>query len=165
MNRPIITPSQTLIGITGLVSAYWILAIFTPAWVLRDVFNVLAFTIAGGVVFTWFKPTMDLVRFRQGSGGRWQLSFGVLMVGILVVLHRTYAIGFNAAGRPDWLRDGPMSGFWPYAFSLTMALFLVAPGVTREGFRPSSFWAIVVSVGVGGAIAGFLLGMQISTEF
>lgn len=165
MNRPIITPSQTLVGSLMLFGAYWLVAMVIPAAILRDVFNIFALTISAGVAMVWFTPTMDLVRHKQGEGGRWQLSFGILLVALLVTCHRLYAIGFNAAGRPQWLLDSPMSGFWPYAFSITMALFLVAPGVTREGFRPSSFWAIVLSVGLGGAIAGFLLGMQISTDF
>lgn len=165
MNRPVITPSQTVVGALGLFAAYWLTALFIPAVILRDVFNIFALTISAGVAMVWFMPTMDLVRHRQGDGGRWQLSFGILMVALLVTCHRLYAIGFNAAGRPQWLLDSPMSGFWPYAFSISMALFLVAPGVTKDGFRPGSFWAIVLSVGLGGAIAGFLLGMQISTEF
>lgn len=81
----------------------------------------------------------------------------------VVTLQRSYVILFNYYGRPEVWADSAISGFWPYSYTIAGLLFLAAPGVKGDGFTKRALWAMFAAVGVGGLIAGIVIGLSLST--
>lgn len=162
MTLSTITPKRAIFFAVGAFVFYWVLALIVPPVILRDVFNSLAFGAACIIAATWAPSAYRAVCDGTGRGD-WQLILAIFIVWFVVMSQRVYVILFNWQGRPDSWADGPVSGFWPYSFTLAGLLFLVAPGVSTEGIRARALWSIIADAGIGGLMAGILIGASIST--
>ena len=162
MSLSTITPNKAVVFAVGCFILYWVLALVVPPMILRDVFNSLAFGAAVIIAATWAPSAFKAVR-EGANSGEWQLILGIFIVWFVVMCQRVYVIIFNWQGRPDSWADGPVSGFWPYSFTIAGMLFLVASGTQTQGFRVGSVWAIMAAVGIGCLMAGILIGTSISS--
>lgn len=160
----LITPNRAVAFAVGGLAFYVVLAITFSPIVLRDVFNSLSFAVGLLIVITWFKAAWHAVR-EGADSGEWQLILAIFIVWSVATMARMYSIVFNWMGRPEAWAQSALSGFWPYAFMMAGLLFLAAPGVTQDGLRPQAVWTMVLAVGLGGLIAGILIGASISTSF
>lgn len=162
MSLSTITPNKAVVVAVGGFLLYWLLAIFVPSSILRDVFNSLAFGAAVIITATW-APTVWHAMHRNSERGSWQLILAIFIVWVVIMCQRVYVIAFNWQGRPDSWVEGPIGGFWPYSFTMAGLLFLVAPGVHAQGVRSRAMWAIISAVGIGSLTAGILIGASIPT--
>lgn len=156
------TPNRAVLFAVGAFVAYWILAIFIPTPILRDVFNALAWGAALMITITWGSAAFKAVR-ENADTGEWQLILGVFLVWFVVFCNLIYVAAYNWHGQPDAWRTSPISGFWPYSYMIAAFLFLAAPGVKSDGMAKRSLWPIVGAVFIGGLAAGIMIGTSIST--
>ena len=157
-----ITPNRAIVFAVAAFLLYWIASLFVPALVLRDVFNSLAFGTAIIITITWFPAAIRALK-EGADSGEWQLILAIFIVWFVVLCQRIYVITFNWYDRPEAWALSPISGFWPYSYTLAGILFLSAPGVSGNTFRSQAIWAIVAAVAIGSLIAGILIGASIST--
>lgn len=159
-----ITPNRALVFAVGGFTLYWVLALLIDAIVLRDVFNSLAFAVGLLIVITWAKAAFRAVKY-GATRGEWQLILSIFLTWLVATVVRLYSMAFNGFGRPESWVLSPIAGFWPYSFMMAGLLVLAAPGVTPEGLKPQTMWTMLGAVGLGGLIAGILIGASISTSF
>lgn len=157
------TPNRAVVFAVGGFVIYWIAAMLVPSATLRDVFNALAFGTAVVIVATWSSSAWRAVRSGADTG-EWQLILAIFMVWLVVLAQRIYSILFNWYDRPEAWFNGPISGFWPYSFTIAGMLFLAAPGVEDNGFSKKSIVAMVASAAIGGIFAGVLIAKTISFD-
>lgn len=159
-----VTPNKAIVFAVGAFILYWVMAFIFPIVILRDVFNSLAFGTAVVITATWAPSTYRAIK-EEANSGAWQLILGISLFWFVVLIQRIYAIAFNWAGRPpEWLNH-PISGFFAYSFMISGLLFLSAPGVRAEReLKQRALVAMVVSVAIGGFIAGVLFGTSIASD-
>jgi len=162
MEIPHVSPNRVVGVAIALFVLYWILALFVPANILRDVFNSLAFGTQLLVVLTWARSAYRAVRY-DAHDGAWLLILAMFYICLIALLQRMYAISFNWLGRPESWTDSAIAGFWPYSYAIAGALFLVSPGVKSDGIRPKAWWTLFIAGCVGSFVAGGLFVMSIST--
>lgn len=158
-----ISPNRAVLVAVGAFVLYWIMAMFVPALILRDVFNSLAFGAAFMIVLTWFPGAAKALQ-GEGSTGERQLVLAIFLVWLVVLLQRIYVITFNWMGRPEAWAESALAGFFPYSYVIGGLLFLSAPGVHGGGLERRAFWSIVAAVGVGSLMAGILIGASIPSQ-
>lgn len=158
----VLTPNRAVVFAVVAIVLYWVTSMFVPPLVLRDIFNSLAFGAAIIITITWGPAALKAVR-EGADSGEWQLILAIFIVWFVVLMQRIYVIIFNYAGRPDDWATSALAGFWPYSYLCAGLLFLSAPGVKGDTIESRSLWAIVAAVGIGGMVAGILIGLQIST--
>lgn len=160
----VLTPNRALVFAVGAPIIYWLLAIWVPAHLLREVFNSLGFGAALIITITWGPSAWRAIKENAGSG-EWQIILAIFVTWFVVLLQRCYTIIFNWAGRPiEWM-DSPITGFWPFSYMIAGMLLLSAPGVTVAGYRSTAIWAMVAAASIGSLVAGILIGVNISTVF
>jgi len=157
-----LTPNRAVVFAVAAFLAYWIASMFVPPLVLRDIFNSLAFGTAVIITITWGPSAYRAVK-QNADSGEWQLILAIFLVWFVVLCQRIYVILFNWAGRPEEWAVSSVSGFWPYSYMIAGLLFLSAPGVKGDSFESRALWAIIAAVGIGGLVAGMLIGASIST--
>lgn len=156
------TPNRVVVlGVTAVV-AYWTTALFLPGYLLRDIFNSLAFGAAMVITLTWMSAAARAVR-HGGERGEWRLILGIFLLWSIVALQRSYAIVYNLYDRPESWADSAVTGFWPFMYAISGWLFLSSPSPHEGGMGPRAFWSIVLSVGAGSLVAGILIGQSISS--
>lgn len=140
--------------------AFWIVAIFVPADVLREIFNSLSFGMAVMVCITWAPAAYHSFR-SGGTEGKWQLVIAVFLCFSIVTFQRLYVILLEYLGRPPWLLRSHIAAFVPYTITVAGALFLIAPSV-HQGRPGNDYWLhLVIGVGIGSLLAGILLGRSL----
>lgn len=156
------TPNRAVLFSVGAFVLYWILAMFVPAEMLRDVFNALAWGAAMMITITWGSAALKAIR-EGADTGDWQLVLAIFLVWFVVLMQRIYVAVFNWYGQPEAWRESAIIGFFPYSYFIAAMLFLVAPGVKGDGLETRSIWAIIGAVFIGGLAAGIIIGTSIST--
>lgn len=158
-----IAPNRTMVlAVFGLVF-YAVLSMVLPWMLLRDIFNSLAFGGAFIITLTWFSAAVRSIKENMETGES-QLILAIFFLWLVAFLQRCYAIIYNYNGQPDAWSQSAISGFWPYSYFICAILFLISPGFAGAGPRTKAYWSIIAAVGLGGMVAGFLIGMQVSTE-
>lgn len=163
MIQAVITPNRAAIFAVLALVFYGIVAAFLPPLILREVFNSLAWGGALIITITWLPAAWKAVR-ENADSGEWQLILAIFIVWAVVTMQRTYVIAFNWMGRPDGWANSAVAGFWPYSYMIAAMLFLSAPGVKGGKLESRSIWSMIIAVGIGCLLAGFLLGASISTS-
>jgi hypothetical protein len=162
MMIPHVSPNRVVGVAIGLFVFYWVLAIFVPPHILRDVFNSLAFGTQLLVVLTWSRSAYQAVRY-DAKDGAWLLVLAVFYICLIALLQRMYAISFNWLGGPQSWTDSAISGFFPYSYMIAGALFLLSPGVQTEGIKQKAWWTLFIAGCIGSFVAGALFTLSIST--
>ena len=156
-----ITPNKAVVFAVSAFVAYWLVAMFVPGPVLREVFNSLSFGAAIIISITWFSAARRAMR-EGADTGEWQLVLAIFLLFFVLAISRLYAILFNYMDRPDSWAHSPISGFWSYSYLICALLFLSAPGKTKEGLRSSTIWSLLAAFSIGSLIAGIMIGKQFS---
>jgi hypothetical protein len=160
---PEISPNKVVVAAVGLFVLYWIAAMFTPAGVLLNLFNSLAFGTQVIVVVTWAPAAYRAIK-NSADDGAWMLILAIFYINFVAMWQRIYAIAYNYAGRPDAWSDTAITGFWPYSYMIAGVLFLISPGVKSDGVRPKAWWTLVSAGVLGGFVAGVVFTLAISTS-
>lgn len=164
MEIPHVSPNRVVGVAIALFVFYWILALFVPANILRDVFNSLAFGTQLLVVLTWSRSAYRAVRY-DAHDGAWLLILAVFYICLIALLQRVYAISINSMSYEDaeiW-RDSAIAGFFPYSYMIAGALFLISPGVRTEGIKQKAWWTLFIAGCIGSFVAGALSTLSVST--
>lgn len=141
--------------------SYFIAAIFIPGTILRDVFNSLSFGTAVMIWFTWLYAFIEAVR-SEGKAGKWRLILGLCLTMQTVMISRVYSGLFNWYDRPESWALGPFPGFLSFSYFLGGALILSA--ATEADETPlTNLLPLLIGVGIGGIVAGVIIGMGLST--
>lgn len=159
-----LTPNRAVVFIVCGFLFYWLVALFAPPLLLREIFNSLSFGVALIIAITWGPPAWRAV-WGDIRGGEWTIILAIFFTWFTVLLSRSYAIAFNWAGRPEEWAHSSLAGFFPYSYLMAGMLLLSAPGVTTDGFRRTAIWAMMAAVAIGSLLAGILIGVNISTVF
>lgn len=162
MNVPEVSPNRVVAAAIALFVLYWIMAMFTPAMVLRDVFNSLAFGAQLLVVLTWGRSAWRAIKY-NASDGAWLLVLAVFYICLVALMQRTYAIAFNWMGRPESWDASAIAGFWPYSYMIAAGMFLMSPGVRSDGIKPRAWWTLFMAGCVGSFVAGAMFTLSVST--
>lgn len=157
-----ISPNRVLLLAVAAFVFYWILALFFPGPVLRDVFNSLRLSAAIILTITWAKPAWTAAR-EEARSGEWQLVVAIFFLWFVVTLLGAYSIVFNWYGRPASWAESAIAGFFPYSFLIAAVLFIVAPGVHSDGVGSKTVWTLILGTAIGAFIAGMLTMASIST--
>ena len=159
-----LTPNRAVVFAVAAFVVYWIAALFVPPFILRDVFNALAFGAAIMIALTWAPSAYRAVKENMDSG-EWQLILAIFLLWFVVLLQRSYAILYNWYDRPESWQNSAIVGFWPYSYAIAGLLFLAAPGVKNDRIEGKTIWTIIGAVGLGSLVAGIVIGASISTAF
>ncbi|WP_018900440.1 hypothetical protein [Rhizobium sp. 2MFCol3.1] len=157
-----LTPNRAVVFAVGAFLAYWIASMFVPPLVLRDIFNSLAFGTAVIITITWGPAAFRAVK-NGADSGEWLLVLAIFLIWLVVLCQRLYVIAFNWLGRPESWALSPVSGFWPYSYTVAGMLFLSAPGFRDGDLSTRNIWAIILAVAIGSLLAGVMIGASIST--
>jgi hypothetical protein len=144
----------------GAFFFYWILALFVPVGLLREIFNSLSFGVAVMVTMTWAPAAWYSLWYGERAG-EWQLIIAIFLAFFVLAFQRLYVMAATILGRPEWLVESPVSGFVPYSITVVGILFLVAPGVYRGAPRGRYWWYIIAGVSMGSLLAGILIGRTV----
>lgn len=159
-----LSPNRVVVFSVVAFILYWILALFTPSVVLRDVFNSLAFGAQVIVVLTWGPAAWKAVK-ENAETGEWLLILAIFYICFVAMCQRLYTILFNFIGRPESWSDSAVTGFWPYSYMIAGLLFLMSPEVKPSGIRIQAWWSVFAAVGIGGLLAGVIIGSSLGPFF
>ncbi len=162
MDLQLLSPNRVALFFVGALVFYWVLSLFVPWMILRDIFNALAFGAQTMVVLTWAPAAWKAIK-ENASSGTWLLILAIFFTCTLAMIQRIYAIIYNSAGRPDAWAESAISGFWPYGFMITSALFMISPSFTSDGIRSQGWWILLAAGILGGIPAGVLLTLSIQS--
>jgi len=160
-----LTVNKAIVYAVDAFIIYWILALFIPAFILRDVFNSISFGCAVIITITWLPAAFQAVK-NEAKSGEWQLILGITVLWFTVMVQRLYAIAYNYMGQPESWLHSPITGFWPYCYMACGLLFLMAPGfVAGEVIsRRRTLNYIIGALVIGAFLSGVLLGTSISSN-
>jgi hypothetical protein len=157
--RPL-TPNSAVWFAFGGFMFYWVLIAALPAEVVRGVFTNLSFGVSVLVAATWAPAAWQCFR-RGATEGEWILVIAIFLGYCVFSFQRLVALGNFFLERPGWLDNDIILGFIPYSVTIVSFLFLIAPGVARNA-PPVHYWKLLLlSVAIGGALTGFLLGRSL----
>lgn len=139
------------------------LAFVLPAVILRDIANSIALGVSVLATLTWARGLTEGFKANEKDTGE-VIAFAIFLIWLLVSLFRVYAIAYNSLGRPSWVVTSPISGVWPWMFACVGILFVAMPGVRSSGMTKRTFWSIILGVAGGALLAGFMIGISVSTE-
>lgn len=163
MINAVISPNRAIAFAVAAFIIYWLLAMFVPAMILRDVFNSLAFGAAVIITATWMPAAVKAMK-EEADNGEWQLLLAIFIMWAVILVQRAYVIAFNFFDRPvEWINSA-IPGFFPYSFMISGLLFLSAPGVKAGRIGVRSIWAIIAAVAIGALVAGILIGASIPSQ-
>ena len=148
-------PSIVAAYIIAATVAFWTVALFVDAPILRDIFNNLSLGVAVMVLYHWFGAAVESVRGRRNGAAI--LILGIYFLFIILAYSRILSISAILMDRPLWLIDGPLAAFLPYMVTGAGLMFLIAPGIADEAPTRWYFKHIIVAVALGAGVAGFML--------
>jgi hypothetical protein len=160
-----ITKYEALWFTLGGPVAFWILALFIDAEILRSVFRYSALGVCLMIAAVWFMPMVEEVRHhgKESEAGGWVIVLGVFYWSFTLGWQQLYAIIAVAMGRPPWLIDGPLAAFVPFSIMWGGILFLLAPGMKHSSLAPNrkGLLYLLLAAFIGGVAAGYASSLAV----
>ena len=145
---------------SALIALFWVVAYFTPAYILIQIMNYVFIAVAVAVIVS-FMPSV-LVALKRGYpiDRVAQLTIGIPLAWLASTMIRLWSAGSRIL-ELEWMRNSPVIAFCLFLSACAGVLHLTAPGAI-DGHIPHKNWVIVgVAVGAGCLIAGILIGMNL----
>lgn len=140
------------------ISSYWLVYALIGHDAVVEVSSSLALGGAVMIAMTWWASAVYAIRSgaREGEG---LLALGIFVLASAIAYNRIYATAFRWLDRPDWLLNSPFNPLGPWSIFWGLAIILLAPGTVRGNVPNRNFVYVVLSVGIGGIIAGITIGL------
>ena len=149
-------------GIGVLLSAiglYWLSVLILGTPLARDSVDIASIIMGAILAARLFVPA--LVSFRRGgSKSGWKLLLGnvAILLGWVVFCSWTYVV--RSEGRPDWMVESPLNGFWKFWILGGIVLSYFGTHEPSPDLPPHRVYYIVV-----GVVCGVLIGIAITRFF
>ncbi len=153
--------TAVMVALIGTLSFFIWAPMFGAVTSIEIAANVAA-AVMFGVMVKWAIPAYDAIKV-GGKAGPNFLAMAIFGWAAAGFLHRTWVNSVRWMNWQDWSRESYITAFVIWALAVAGSMVILAPG-TERGVVPRSnqLW-LLVCVGLGCGITGFMLGVTFTT--
>lgn len=138
-----------------LLFAYWPVAVLTDNDAALETLRALQISISSVVLFS-YAPEAWRILTKPYVDAEDQLILGIVLAWASVFEQGVWALLWRLSGKPMWMYDSDLNGFFVWQAIIGATLHVTAPGAVN-GVVPKRNWILTGVAFVGGVLVGCVL--------